>query len=47
MLDDWTNEGFDPYAEPDETGHAYGPKRGTKALKRERLSGGTHGGNAW
>jgi hypothetical protein len=39
ILDDWTNEGFDPYAAPDETGHAYGPKRGsnTKALKRERL----------
>jgi len=39
MLDDWTNEGFDPYAAPDETGNAYGPKRGnnTKALKRERI----------
>ena len=39
MLDDWTNEGFDPYAAPDETGKAYGPKRGsnTKALKRERI----------
>jgi Hydroquinone 1,2-dioxygenase large subunit N-terminal len=39
MLDDWTNEGFDPYAAPDETGTAYGRKNGnnTKALKRERL----------
>lgn len=39
MLDDWTNEGFDPYAAPDETGVPYGPKRGNnrKALKRERL----------
>jgi hypothetical protein len=39
MLDDWTNEGFDPYAAPDETGNAYGPKRGnnSKALKRERI----------
>jgi len=39
MLDDWTNEGFDPYAAPDETGKAYGPKHGnnTKALKRERI----------
>ncbi len=39
MLDDWTNDGFDPYAAPDETGKAYGPKHGnnTKALKRERI----------
>ena len=39
MLDDWTNEGFDPYAAPEETGSAYGAKHGsnTKALKRERL----------
>lgn len=39
MLDDWTNEGFDPYAAPDETGKAYGPKHGNnrKAIKRERI----------
>lgn len=39
MLDDWTNEGFDPYAAPDETGPAYGRKHGnnTKALKRQRM----------
>jgi Hydroquinone 1,2-dioxygenase large subunit N-terminal len=39
MLDDWTNEGFDPFAAPDETGHPYGPKRGNnrKALQRQRL----------
>jgi len=39
MLDNWTNEGFDPYAAPDETGKAYGPKHGnnSKALKRERI----------
>jgi hypothetical protein len=39
MLDDWTNEGFDPYAAPEETGHPYGPKRGsnTAAIKRQRL----------
>ncbi len=39
MLDDWTNEGFDPFAAPDETGKPYGRKHGnnTKALKRERL----------
>jgi len=39
MLDDWTNEGFDPYAAPDETGLPYGRKHGnnTKALKRQRM----------
>ena len=39
MLDDWTNEGFDPYAAPGETGLPYGAKRGnnTKALKRQRM----------
>jgi hypothetical protein len=38
MLDDWTNEGFDPYAAPGETGQPFGPKHGsnTKALKRIR-----------
>jgi hypothetical protein len=28
MLDDWTNEGFDPFAAPQETGTASGRKRG-------------------
>ena len=28
MLDDWTNEGFDPFAAPQETGTAYGRKHG-------------------
>jgi hypothetical protein len=28
MLDDWTNEGFDPFAAPQETGTPYGRKRG-------------------
>ncbi|HEX4136610.1 MAG TPA: hypothetical protein VHY84_18510 [Bryobacteraceae bacterium] len=39
MLDDWTNEGFDPYAAPDETGLPYGRKHGnnTKALLRQRM----------
>ncbi len=39
MLEDWTNEGFDPFAAPDETGKAFGAKRGnnTKAIKRQRL----------
>src|SRR5205823_4999940 len=39
MLNDWTNEGFDPFAAPDETGKPFGPRRGnnTKALKRQRV----------
>ena len=39
MLADWTNEGFDPFAAPEETGNPYGPKRGsnTKAIKRARV----------
>jgi len=39
MLDDWTIEGFDPFAAPEETGTAFGPKRGnnTKAVTRERV----------
>ncbi|MEJ7929815.1 hydroxyquinol 1,2-dioxygenase [Ramlibacter sp. AN1015] len=28
MLDDWTNDGFDPFAAPQETGTPYGRKRG-------------------
>lgn len=28
MLDNWTNAGFDPFAAPQETGTAYGPKNG-------------------
>jgi|CXWL01.1.fsa_nt_gi hypothetical protein len=39
MLADWTNEGFDPFAAPDETGRAFGPKRGQnlRAIKRQRV----------
>jgi hypothetical protein len=39
ILEDWTNEGFDPFAAPDETGTPYGPKRGsnTKAIQRQRI----------
>ncbi len=39
MLDDWTNEGFDPFAAPDETGLVFGPKKGnnTAAIRRQRL----------
>jgi hypothetical protein len=38
MLDNWTNEGFDPFAAPQETGSAYGAKHGsnTKAVTRAR-----------
>jgi Hydroquinone 1,2-dioxygenase large subunit N-terminal len=40
MLDDWTNQGFDPFASPDETGTAFGPKHGsnTKAVTRHRVT---------
>jgi hypothetical protein len=39
ILEDWTNAGFDPFAAPDETGRAYGPKRGANlsAIKRQRV----------
>jgi len=40
MLDDWTNEGFDPFASPTETGSAFGPKTGDnrKAITRHRVT---------
>jgi hypothetical protein len=40
MLADWTNEGFDPFAAPEETGLAFGPKHGsnTQAIKRQRVT---------
>jgi len=40
MLDDWTNEGFDPFASPTETGSAFGPKRGNnrRAITRHRVT---------
>jgi len=40
MLDDWTNEGFDPFASPTETGSAFGPKRGEnrRAITRHRVA---------
>ena len=39
MLEDWTNEGFDPFAAPDETGLPYGPKHGSNspAVQRQRV----------
>jgi len=38
MVEDWTNEEFDPFVAPQETGSAYGPKRGNnpKATSRVR-----------
>lgn len=40
ILDDWTNEGFDPFASPEETGLAFGAKRGnnTPAITRRRVA---------
>ena len=40
ILDDWTNETFDPFASPHETGSAFGIKNGdnTKAVRRERVT---------
>lgn len=39
ILDDWTNEGFDPFASPSETGSAFGEKHGsnTEAVTRARV----------
>lgn len=40
MLDDWTNEGFDPFAAPEETRTAWGDKSGnnTEAITRRRVT---------
>jgi hypothetical protein len=40
VLDDWTNEGFDPFAAPEETGSAFGPKHGANsaAIERKRVT---------
>jgi hypothetical protein len=39
IIDDWTNAGFDPFASPEETGSAFGPKSGsnTAAVTRRRV----------
>lgn len=37
MLHDWVNEGFDPFAAPEETGSAFGPKHGDNAEAIERF----------
>jgi len=36
MLDDWTNESFDPFAAPQETGSPYGRKNGNNRAKITR-----------
>ena len=40
MLDDWTNDGFDPFASPTETGSAFGIKNGENraAITRHRVT---------
>jgi len=40
MLDDWTNEGFDPFASPSETERPWGAKAGanTEAVTRRRVA---------
>jgi hypothetical protein len=40
MLNDWTNAGFDPFASPEETGTAFGPKNGSnkEAITRHRVT---------
>jgi len=37
ILADWTNDGFDPFAAPEESGVAYGPKHGANLRAVERL----------
>lgn len=40
MLEDWVNQGYDPFAAPQETGTPFGPKHGSNgdALKRVRVT---------
>ena len=40
MLEDWVSEGFDPFASPEETGTAFGPKHGSNvaAITRQRVT---------
>lgn len=40
LLKDWTNAGFDPFAAPQETGSAFGPKNGAndEAVTRRRVT---------
>ena len=48
MLDDWTNEGFDPFASPAETDKPFGVKDGQQHRRRHPASrgGGAHGRRA-
>jgi hypothetical protein len=40
VLEDWTNAEFDPFASPEETGSAFGPKNGSnkRAITRHRVT---------
>jgi hypothetical protein len=40
VLEDWTNATFDPFAAPEETGSAFGPKNGSnkRAITRHRVT---------
>jgi len=40
ILEDWTNAAFDPFAAPQETGSAFGPKNGSnkEAITRHRVT---------
>ena len=40
ILKDWVNEGFDPFAAPEETGSAFGTKHGDNiaAIERTRIA---------
>ena len=47
-MSDWTNEGFDPFASPEETGSAFGPKNGDNDARRNRpYNNGTYGNGAY
>ena len=48
MLDDWTNEGFDPFASPAETDKPFGVKNGsnTEAVTRRRVTASADGRRA-
>ncbi len=48
ILGDWTNEGFDPFAAPEETGKATGRRRGENlaAIQQQRVVAKANGGTA-
>ena len=45
MLDDWTNDGFDPFASPAETDKPFGVKHGSNTAGRHPAP--RHGRSAW